>query len=144
MSELQMIDRLAASPDIAFSAVVIGMFLIYWELCSPGRIVSGMIGAGMLLTGGWILAQQRPLSPVALALLLLTPALWAVTVVSKRTGPVTLCSAVCLCLGVMFLIPGPRHITFWICLPMCLMLDRTSLILGRAAWLARQSKVQLD
>jgi membrane-bound serine protease (ClpP class) len=144
MSELQLIDRLAASPDLAFDAVIVGILLIYWEFCSPGRIIPGMIGAGMLLTGGWILTQRQPLSPTALALLLLTPALWVAIVLTKRTGPVTMCSAVCLGLGAMLLIPGPRHLTSWICLPVCLALDRASLILGRAAWLARQSKVRLD
>jgi membrane-bound ClpP family serine protease len=144
MSELQIIDRLAPLPDIAFGAVIVGIFLIYWEFCSPGRIIPGMIGAGMLLTGGWILAQQQPLSPIALALLLLTPGLWVVIVLTKRTGLVTMCSAVCLCLGAMLLIPGPRHFTSWLCLPVCLALDRASLMLGRAAWLARQSKMRLD
>jgi membrane-bound serine protease (ClpP class) len=145
MSEPSQVTGWAAvSPDISLCLVIIGILLIYWEFCSPGRIVPGMIGAAMLLSGGWILAQQEPLSPIALILLSLTPVLWVITIINKGTGPVTMCSAVCLCLGVILLIPSPNHVMFWICLPLCVMLDRASLILGRSAWLARQSKAQLD
>lgn len=117
------------------------MFLIYAELCAPGLVVPGALGAMGMLGGGWLLWQRDIALP---GVLLLTAALVFIgAAVRLRAWRVFACLAVlCCCAGSMLVVRGPDSISPIFSIPVSAMWGVVTIALGRLAWKARLQKRQ--
>lgn len=127
------------SSDAAFSAVTGGMFLIYGELCAPGLVLPGSLGAVGVLGGGWLLWERHPsllglmclgagLVFVAVAVRLRSYRIWA---------GLALC---CLSTGFLLLFSGSDSISPALSLPLPALWGIVTIAMGRLACKARANK----
>lgn len=127
------------SSDAAFGAASSGMFLIYAELCTPGLVVPGALGAMSLLGGGWLLWQRHIALPGAL--LLAMALMFIAAAVRFRIWRVWASLAVlCCCAGSMLIVRGPDSISPVLSVPVSAMWCVVTVTLGRLAWKARLQK----
>jgi membrane-bound ClpP family serine protease len=127
------------SSDAAFTVVSTGMFLIYAELCAPGLVVPGSLGAIGVLGGGWLLWQKDLALPgfiwLAAALVFIAAAIrlhaW-----HMFAG----LALVCCCAGSVLLVRGPDSISPVLSVPVSIVWGATTIVLGRLAWKAHVHK----
>lgn len=131
------------SSDVAFSCVMLGMVLIYAELCAPGVVIAGALGGISVLGGAWVLAQRHLTAPGLACLgagLLL-----AATAIRLRSYRVwTGLSLVFLCAGSSLLVDGGTDsISLAVSIPLPALWGVATIVLGRLALVARARKREL-
>jgi membrane-bound serine protease (ClpP class) len=94
-------------PNTAFLLLIFGVLSIYGEFLRPGRLVPGLLGSIMAITGAYWLWRNSPLVPGVLlialaALLLTTEALWDAYFIPGILGTLTLLA------GFWMLFPSER------------------------------------
>jgi membrane-bound serine protease (ClpP class) len=120
------------SANIAFSALTAGLFLIYAELCAPGLVLPGSLGAIGVLGGGWVLLQMHAtlsgilwlsagIAFLACAILLRSYRMWAALAI------------ICLPLGISHLLRGPDTISPALGIPLPVLWGVVTLVLARLA-----------
>jgi membrane-bound serine protease (ClpP class) len=131
------------SSDAAFGAVSSGMFLIYTELCSPGLVLPGALGAVGVLGGGWVLWHKQigveGIILVAAALVFIAA---AITLPVWRVFAVL--ALVCCCAGSMLLVRGPDPISPLLSVPLSIVWSAVTIALGRLAWKGHTNKRTQD
>jgi membrane-bound ClpP family serine protease len=127
------------SSDAAFGAVTAGMFLIYGELCAPGLVVPGSLGAIGVLGGGWLLWERHP-SLFALACLGAGLMFLAAAVRLRSYRIWAGLSLSSLCAGCSLLLSGSDSISPALSLPLPALWGGVTILLGRLAFKARASK----
>jgi hypothetical protein len=127
------------SSDAAFGAVTAGMFLIYGELCAPGLVVPGSLGAIGVLGGGCLLWQRHP-SPLALACVGAGLMFLAAAVRLRPYRVWTALSLFCLCAGSSLLFSGSDSISPALSLLLPVLWGGVTILLGRLALKARTNK----
>jgi membrane-bound ClpP family serine protease len=128
-----------ASADVAFGAMTLGMFLIYIELCAPGLVVPGSLGAIGVLGGGWLLWEKQLALPGVLSL----AAGLAFMIAAVRLRSYRLFTALalfCFCLGSWRVVDGPDSISPLLCVPVSLVWGAVTIALGRLASKAHANK----
>jgi membrane-bound serine protease (ClpP class) len=105
-NELGLLILLTTDPNIALLLLAAGMAGIYGELCGPGRIAPGAIGAVMAMLGVASLAAL-PVGWRGVALLLLAVALFALEAKFLSRGLLTLAGAAAMFLGSRMLVETP-------------------------------------
>ena len=127
------------SSDAAFGAVFLGMFLIYGELCAPGLVLPGSLGAIGVLGGGWLLwGRNFTMSGflcLAVGLLFLAG---AIRLRSYRIwAGLSVC---CLCVGSSLLLSGSDSLSLALSVPVSALWGVVTIMLGRLALKARANK----
>lgn len=100
-SQLGFFDGLlhtAASPQLAFLLLILGMFLVVFEFFTAGVGVAGVVGAGFLVLSAYGLAVL-PTSTVALALLVVAVLGFSIDVQAGSPRAWTAIGSVCLLAG---------------------------------------------
>jgi membrane-bound ClpP family serine protease len=121
------------SSDAAFIAVTAGMFLIYAELCAPGRVIPGSLGALGVLGGGWLLAQKHLTAPGLAALA--AGLLFLAAAIRLRSWRIWAgLSVVCLSAGSYLLVGGSDALSPPLSLPLSAIWAVVTIGLGRLAW----------
>ena len=127
------------SANIAFSSVTAGLFLIYAELCAPGLVLPGSLGAIGVLGGGWVLWQKHATLPGIL---------WLSTGIAFLTCAILLRSyrmwaalaTICLPLGISLLLRGPDTISPELSIPLPVLWAGVTVVLARLALQGHASK----
>jgi membrane-bound ClpP family serine protease len=127
------------SSDAAFGAASFGMFLIYAELCAPGLVVPGALGAMSLLGGGWLL-WQRDIALPGVVLLAAALIFVAAAVRLRAWRRFASLALLCCCAGSMLIVRGPDSISPVLSIPVSAMWCVVTIALGRLAWKARLQK----
>jgi membrane-bound serine protease (ClpP class) len=101
------------SPDLAFAAIVIGLFLAYWELIRPGSVVPGVAGAVLTMLGAASFAGR--IQKAGLLLCLLGIALAVVDAHLRLRGVLALAGGAILAIGARGLsAPAISWVTAWV------------------------------
>ena len=127
---------------------MLGMVLIYAELCAPGVVIAGALGGISVLGGAWVLAQRHLTAP---GLACLGAGLLLATAAIRRrsyrvwTGLVwTGLSLVFLCAGSSLLVDGGTDsISLAVSIPLPALWGVLTIVLGRLAHEARARKREL-
>jgi membrane-bound ClpP family serine protease len=127
------------SSDAAFGAVSSGMFLIYAELCAPGLVAPGALGAVGVLGGGWVLWQKHVDPPgiilLASGLLFIGAAIWL-----RFWRVFAILALLSCCAGSMLLVRGPDPISPLLSVPVSIVWSAVTIALGRLAWKGHAEK----
>jgi membrane-bound ClpP family serine protease len=129
-------------PNLLLIVASIGLLLAYREFCAPGGVWAGACGGTLLLTGSWLLAQQRPSTP-GIILLALSALLFTAILGRSRAIHYGLAGTACLVGGLLLLLPGERAISPWLAVPLGTALGATTSVLAKAAATARRKKMAL-
>lgn len=116
-----------------------GVSLVYWELCSPGRVVPGVIGSVLLLSASWSLSQ-RHLAVWGMMILSIAILLFIFDAWRPKSALIPITASAFLAAGLMGLIPGPERIAWWVAAPCALLLGTETSYLARIAARARDNK----
>jgi membrane-bound serine protease (ClpP class) len=127
------------SADAAFGAASLGMFLIYVELCTPGLVVPGALGAMGMLAGGWLL-WQRDIALPGVLLLAAAIVCIAAAVRLRNWRVFTSLAVLCCCAGSILLVRGPDSISPILSIPVSAVWGLVTIALGRLAWKAHLQK----
>lgn len=127
------------SSDAAFGAITAGMFLIYGELCAPGLVIPGSLGAVGVLGGGWLLWERHLTLPGLIFLAAGLPFLGAA--IRLRSFRIWAGLAlVFLSVGSSLLVRNPDSISPALSVPLPALWGAVTILLGRLALKARQQK----
>ncbi len=121
---------------------MLGMVLIYAELCAPGVVVPGALGGVSVLGGAWLLAEKHLTLPGLACLgagLLLAAA--AIRRRSYRIWMVL--SLAFLCAGSSLLVGDADSISLAVSIPLPALWGVVTIVLGRLALEARARKGDL-
>jgi membrane-bound serine protease (ClpP class) len=129
----------AGQPDVALLVLTLGILLIYWELCAPGRVVPGAAGALLVSAAGWSFAHQQ-ITREGLFLLGSGAVLQVLTILNGKIGLFFLPALFCWCAGSVMLLRSPDALWPFLALPASLLLSIVSLWLGRLAVLGYRRK----
>jgi membrane-bound ClpP family serine protease len=128
------------SSDAAFSAMSLGIFLIYAELCAPGLVVAGALGAVGFVGGGFLLWQKHLAWPGAVlfgaALMFM-----AAAILLHRWRIFAGLAIFCCCAGSLLLVRGADPISPMLGLPTSFAGSAVTIVLGRLAWKAHTNKL---
>jgi membrane-bound serine protease (ClpP class) len=126
-------------PNGAFLLLIFGLLSVYCELIWPGRILPGVVGAAVALTGAYFLFRG-PVQITGLALLgigvllLVTEALAAPYFLLGTLGTMALTA------GFALLFPGPRRIAPGLAVPVSVLFGALTTLLAALAKRARRNK----
>jgi membrane-bound ClpP family serine protease len=86
---------MAIGPNLAFSLAVLGTLAVYFEFVRPGRVIPGLIGALLLISGGYWLARNSPAERgiillTGAALLFVIEAIWNTYFVAALAGTIAM------------------------------------------------------
>ena len=126
-------------PTNAFLLLVCGILCIYSESVWPGRVIPGLVGGVLAISGTYFLWRN---SPTAIGLLLIggaviffvAEAFWRVDLVSGVAGLVALTCGFCL------LFPAPQGIAVRLAIPVCVIFGAITIFLMYQAKRARRNK----
>jgi membrane-bound serine protease (ClpP class) len=126
-------------PNTAFLLLIFGVLSIYGEFLRPGRLVPGLLGSIMAITGAYWLWRNSPLAPGVLliasaALLLTAEALWDAYFIPGILGTLTLLA------GFWMLFPSERRIAPTLAIPVSIVFGSVTAFLAFEARKARQNK----
>jgi membrane-bound ClpP family serine protease len=127
------------SPNTAFSSSIFGLLLIYTELCAPGLVVPGSVGAVLLLGGTASLIQKGP-TVIGGVLLSVGLAFVCAAIYRKPVKVLLVVSIAFLTVGAKLLIPKPGAISLVVALPLIAVAAGTTVVLSRLALLAKRTK----
>jgi membrane-bound serine protease (ClpP class) len=130
-------------PNIAFAALVIGSLLIYVELCAPGRIVPGAVGAILVLLALSALSAL-PIRWWGAGLLLLAIALFAL---EARVAMYGIPGGIAMVAGAVLLIDSPMpemRIRWWTAVALAIPFAATTARLVSLSARARHNKVDTE
>ena len=116
-----------------------GMFLIYGELCAPGLVLPGSLGAVGVLGGGWLL-WERHLSPPGLMCLVAGLVFLGAAICLRSYRVWAGLSISCLCVGSALLLSGSDSISLALSVPLPAAWGAVTIVLGRLALRARTNK----
>jgi membrane-bound serine protease (ClpP class) len=126
-------------PNVAFLLLIFGVLSIYGEFLRPGRLVPGLLGSVMAITGAYWLWRNSPLVPGVLLiiladLLLTTEALWNARFIPGVLGTISLLA------GFSLLFPSARRIAPSLAIPVSIVFGGVTTFLAFEAKRARQNK----
>jgi membrane-bound serine protease (ClpP class) len=125
--------------NTAFLLLIFGVLSMYGEFLRPGRLVPGLLGSIMAITGAYWLWRNSPLAPgilvITLAVLsLIAEALWDGHFVPGILGTILLLA------GFWMLFPSERRIAPTLAIPVSLVFGGTTTFLAFEAKRARRNK----
>jgi membrane-bound serine protease (ClpP class) len=126
-------------PNTAFLLLIIGVLAIYGEFLRPGRLLPGLFGSIMAITGSYWLWRNSPLSPgilliVLAVLLLIAEALWDTRFIPSILG------TICLAGGFSLLFPFERRIAPTLAIPVTIVFGAVTTFLAFEIKRARRNK----
>jgi membrane-bound serine protease (ClpP class) len=126
-------------PNTAFLLLIFGVLSIYGEFLRPGRLVPGLLGSIMAITGAYWLWRNSPLPPGVLfimlaVLLLIAEALWNARFIPGILGTISLLA------GFLLLFPSERRIAPTLAIPVSIVFGGMTTFLAFEAKRARQNK----
>jgi membrane-bound serine protease (ClpP class) len=133
------LQRLVTNPNLAFLLVVGGIFLIYWELITPGRLVPGLAGSALAAIGAYRLWLNEPtrtgtLLITASILAFIAEALWNCRSIAGALGSLLLGA------GSTLLFTGPKRMNPGLAIPLSIAFGLTTVWLTSIARTARRKK----
>jgi membrane-bound serine protease (ClpP class) len=125
--------------NTAFLLLIFGVLLVYGEFLRPGRLVPGLVGSTMAITGAYSLWRNSPLALGGLlimlaVLLLMAEAVWEARFIPGILGTISLAA------GFSLLFPSERRIAPTLAIPASIVLGGVSTFLAFEAKRARQNK----
>ena len=126
-------------PNTAFVVLIFGLLSLYAEIVWPGRLIPGILGMAVLLTGAYFLFRG-PLNAAGVALLVLAIGLLAA---EALWGPYFLLGslgAIALTAGFYLLLEPPRRIVPVLSVPVSLVFGALTVLLAAGAKRARRNK----
>jgi membrane-bound serine protease (ClpP class) len=125
--------------NIAFLLLICGALAIYGEFIWPGRVLPGLAGAAMALTGGYFLWRNSPSGLglellAAAAVLLAAEALLNTYFIAGVMGTAAAASGFCK------LFAGRSGIAPGLAIPLCLIFGAVTIFLSGGAKRARRNK----
>ena len=126
-------------PNIAFIIFILGVLSIYGEFLRPGRVLPGLFGSVMAVTGSYWLWRNSPRTPGLLllsvgVLFLIAEALWKTHVVAGILGTISLLA------GFSLLFPPARRIAPSLTIPISIVFGAVTTFLAFEAKRARRNK----
>lgn len=116
-----------------------GVSLVYWEFCSPGRVVPGVIGSVLLLSASWSLSE-RHLAVWGVILFSVAILFFLFDAWRPKSALFPITASAFLAAGLIGLITGPERIAWWAAVPCALLLGSETSYLARIAARARDNK----
>ena len=125
--------------NAAFTILIVGVLLIYAEFLRPGRLLPGLAGSIMAVTGAYWLWRNLPVFPgvlglLAAALLLIAEAFWGAHFIPGILGTLSLSC------GFSLLFPPERRIAPSLAIPISMVFGAITTFLAFEAKRARQNK----
>lgn len=126
-------------PNTAFLLLIIGVLSIYGEFLRPGRLVPGLLGSILTITGAYWLWRNSPVAPGVLfiglaALFLIVEALWDAHFIPGILGTLLLL------VGFYLLFPSERRIAPILIIPVCIVFGGVTTFLAFEAKKAGRNK----
>jgi membrane-bound serine protease (ClpP class) len=126
-------------PNAAFLLLIVGVLAIYCEFLRPGRLLPGLLGLAMAITGAYWLWRNSPapfglLLIVFAVLLLIAEAVWDAYFIPGLVG------TICLVAGFSQLFQPPRRIAPGLSIPVSIIFGAVTILLGSQAKRAQRNK----
>jgi membrane-bound serine protease (ClpP class) len=126
-------------PNTGFLLLILGIFSIYAEFLRPGRLVPGLLGSIMAVTGAYWLWRNSPLAPGLLFIALAVLLLFAEALSELRFIPGIL-GTISLLAGFLMLFPSERRIAPMLTISMSIVFGGLTTFLAFESRRARRNK----
>jgi len=127
-------------PNTAFCLVIFGLLGVYCEFLWPGRVLPGICGAAITVTGGYHLWRAVP-SGLGLELLALATVFFFLDAFVDTYFIAGAVATAVLAWGFLKLIPGVHGIHPFLAIPWCIAFGAITSFLNWSARRARQNKL---
>lgn len=127
------------TPSHSFLLFICGILGTYAEFVRPGRIVAGLLGSAMALTGGYFLWKNAP-TGVGLGLVGLAAILFGVEAFCRVDFITGIAGVAVLTCGFCALFAAGRRIPFSLAIPVSIGFGTLTMLLAYSAKRARQNK----
>lgn len=128
-----------AGPNTAFLLLIIGVLLIYGEFLRPGRLVPGLLGSILAVTGAYWLWGNSPVVPGVL-LIALSVLLLAIEAFLEAHFIAGILGTTSFTAGFYLLFPSDRRISPILAIPVSIVFGGVTTFLAFEAKRARQNK----